>query len=349
MQASVLVEPGLIEIREVERPVAGTGDVVVRIRTALTCGTDLKAFRRGHPLMPMPTLFGHEFAGDIVETGEGVSAFAVGDPVMSVHTAPCGRCDLCRRGQENLCEAAMETKILGAYAEYIRVPAAVVNSNMYKKPAHLSYAEAAILEPLSCVVYGMGLTEVRPDDPVVIIGAGAIGLLHVMVVRAMGAKRVIVSGHHPYRLALARDIGADVVIDSETENAARRIAEETDGRGAPLVIECTGQPSVWEESVQVAGRGGTVILFGGCPKGTTVTLDTARLHYDQITLQGAFHFTPGAVQRAYRLLAERRIDVTPLITAQRPLHDLPAVFQHLMTGACIKYAIVPDCDFETPR
>ncbi|MBI4551661.1 MAG: zinc-binding dehydrogenase [Candidatus Latescibacteria bacterium] len=341
MLASVLVEPGVIELRDVDTPTAGPGEVVVKIRAALTCGTDLKAFRRGHPLMPMPTLFGHEFAGEIVEVGPGVDVFAVGDRVMSVHTAPCGSCELCRRGLGNLCDSTMESKVLGAYAEYLRVPGPVVRNGMFLKPDHLTYESAAILEPLSCVVYGMEQVTVRPDDTVVIVGAGAIGLLHLMVVRAKGARRVIVSGHRPYRLALAREIGADVVIDSASENAVERVREETSGRGGHLVIECTGQPPVWEEAVRMVARGGTVVLFGGCPKGTTVTFDTARLHYDQITLKGAFHFTPDAVRSAYRLLVERRIDVRPLITGAFPLRDLPAVFQRLMTGDCIKYAIVP--------
>jgi L-iditol 2-dehydrogenase len=331
----------VIEIRDIDPPSAGPGDVVVRIGAALTCGTDLKAYRRGHPLMPMPTVFGHEFAGTIAAAGRDVTAFSVGDAVMSVHTAPCGACFYCRRGLENLCPHTMDTKVLGAYAEYIRIPEAVVKRNMYPKPPGLSYREAAMLEPLACVVYGIEQAGVRPGDTAVVVGAGAIGLLHVMALKAMGVERVVVSGHRPYRLHLARQVGADVAIDSQQEPPVERVLEATGGYGAGVVFECTGQPAVWEEAAAMACRGGTVVLFGGCPRGTTVTYDTARLHYDQLTLKGVFHFTPEAVHRAYTLLAEGRLDVSPLITGDRPLDDLPAVFRDLATGDCIKYAIIP--------
>ena len=166
MLATLLLEPGRLVLREVDIPKAGPGEVVVKIRTALTCGTDLKTFRRGHPKMPTPTLFGHEFSGDIYEVGEGVTKFAAGDQVMTAPTAPCGSCVYCQKGQENLCSTAMDTMVFGAYAEYVCVPAHIVEHNMFAKPEHLSYSEAAMLEPLSCVVYGMDQVEVHPDDTV---------------------------------------------------------------------------------------------------------------------------------------------------------------------------------------
>jgi L-iditol 2-dehydrogenase len=339
--ANILVEPGMIEQQEITIPSISAGEVLVKIKAALTCGTDLKAFRRGHQLMPMPTVFGHEFSGDIVDIGDRVTKFNAGESVMAVHTAPCGVCSVCERHLENLCPTMMENKILGAYAEYIRVPEAIVQRNLYSKPDHLPYREAAILEPLACVVYGMEQTNLLPGDTVVILGAGAIGLLHVMVAKAMGAGRVIVSGHHEYRLDLARQVGADVAFDSTSSDAIDRIADETAGEGAPLVIECTGQPSVWESATFMASRGGTVILFGGCPSGSTVTFDTSRLHYDQITLKGVFHFTPEAVRAARDLLCAGKINVSPLITADRPLSDLPLVFEDLMKGDCVKFALIP--------
>lgn len=341
MLANILVEPGIIEQQDLTIPTIGPGEVLVKIKAALTCGTDLKAFRRGHPLMPMPTVFGHEFSGEIVETGVGVTDFHEGESVMAVHTAPCGVCSVCQRQLENLCPTMMQNKILGAYAEYIRIPETIVRRNLYSKPDHLSYRDAAILEPLACVVYGMEQAKLCPGDTVVILGAGAIGLLHIMVAKAMGAGRVIVSGHHEYRLALARQVGADVAFDSRSSDPVARIADETAGEGAPLVVECTGQPKVWESATFMAARGGTVILFGGCPSGSTVNIDTTRLHYDQITLKGVFHFTPAAVSAARDLLCAGSINVSPLITADRPLRDLPGVFEDLMKGDCIKFALIP--------
>ena len=341
MRATILLEPGKIEVQDVEMPQAGPGEVVVRIRSALTCGTDLKAFRRGHPKMPTPTPFGHEFSGDVWEVGEGVEGFRVGDQVMCVHSAPCGECQECSRGLENLCESAMETMILGAYAEYIKVPEQIVKQNMFKKPPGLSYSEAAMLEPLSCVVYGLGQVRLKMEDTVLIVGAGPIGLLHVMVAKGLGVRNIIVSGRHSPRLTMARLIGANMVIDAEKEDVHHRVMEATGGVGASLVVECTGQLSVWEESTKLVARGGTIILFGGLPKGTTASFDTARLHYDQITLKGVFHFSRSAVKRAYELLASGRVRVKDLITGSYTLEDMKKVIDHLIDGNCLKLEIVP--------
>ena len=342
MRACVLVEPGRIETRDdVDMPVAGPDDVVVQIKSALTCGTDLKAYRRGHHLMPPPTLFGHEFSGVIADKGNRVDRFSIGQPVMSVHTAPCGQCPYCRRSLQNLCPHLTKTMALGAYAEYLRVPGRVVDANMYAKPDGLDYHEAAMLEPLSCVVYGISQTPVESSDSAVVIGAGAIGLLHVMVLKELGMKQVIVTGRHDYRLEMAGRVGADLVINSESEHVTDAVLEATGGHGGPIVFECTGLPSVWEEAVTMVGRGGCVVLFGGCPGGTTVTYDTARLHYDQITLKGVFHFTPEAVRSSYRLLADGRLDVTPLISGDLTLEEVPEAFRNFLGSKTMKYAVIP--------
>lgn len=342
MRACVLVEPGRIETRaDVDLPVAGPSDVVVRVESALTCGTDLKAYRRGHHLMPPPTLFGHEFSGVVFDKGNKVDRYAIGQPVMSVHTAPCGKCFYCVRSLQNLCPNLTRTMALGAYAEYLRVPGTVVEANMYPKPDELGYREAAMLELLSCVTYCVGQALATRPETAVVIGAGAIGLLHVMVLKEMGVGQVIVSGRHAYRLETAKAVGADLVIDSDSEHAAEAVKDATGGHGSPIVFECTGLPAVWEEAVDMVSRGGCVILFGGCPGGTTVTYDTARLHYDQITLKGIFHFTPEAVRSAYDLLAGGRLDVSPLITGDRTLEEVPETFRTFCGKDTLKYAIIP--------
>lgn len=342
MRACVLVEPGKIDVRDnVGMPSLGTGDVIVKVKSALTCGTDLKAYRRGHHLMPTPTLFGHEFSGIIVDKGNNVDRLDVGQPVMSVHTAPCGKCAYCDRALQNLCPHLAKTMVLGAYAEYVKVPSAVVETNMYPKSDNLSYREAAMLEPLSCVIYGINQMPVSGANSAVVIGAGAIGLLHVMVLKELGVKQVIVSGRHKYRLEMAKRVGADCIIDSSNVDATEAIREATGGLGAPVVFECTGLPAVWEEAIMMVSRGGCVSLFGGCPGETTVTYNTARIHYDQITLKGIFHFTPEAVQSAYRLLTDNRLDVTPMITGNRTLDEVPETFRNFNGEHALKYAIIP--------
>ena len=261
MRANLLLRPGEVAMREVETPKVGPGEVLVRVRAALTCGTDLKAFLRGHPQIPMPGPFGHEFSGEIAGAGRGVKGYGEGDAVMAVHSAPCGDCYWCRRGQENLCESVMGTKVLGAYAEYIKLPTHIVRQNLFHKPESLPFEEAALLEPLACVVHGLEQVRVRPDDTVLLIGAGAIALLHILVLRTMDCSRVIVAGRRPYRLNLARELGAGLILDVERDEICENVLEATSGLGADLVIECTGRPEVWEQAVSLVRRGGQVVLF----------------------------------------------------------------------------------------
>jgi L-iditol 2-dehydrogenase len=341
MLAGVLISPGHLEIQEVERPEAGPGEVVVKVEAALTCGTDLKAFRRGHPKMPMPTLFGHEFSGTVEEVGSDVDRFNVGDQVMSVHSAPCNNCFFCLREQQNLCESIMETKALGAYAEYIKLPRHVVEQNAFIKPAGLSFTEAAMLEPLACVIYGLEHFPIGRSDTVVVIGAGPIGLLQTAALSEYGVKKVVLAGRHRIRLTAGLALGADTVIDVDRSDILKEVLAETGSRGADLVIESTGRPDVWESTLSMVRKGGNILLFGGCPEGSRACFDTTRLHYDEITLKGVFHFTPAAVKKAYDILSNGKINVKPLITAEMPLKDLPKAFEMLMAGKGIKYAIVP--------
>lgn len=342
MICHMLTAPGRIETRNLPDPAPQEGELLVAIRAALTCGTDLKAYRRGHPKIPFPSPFGHEFAGVVAAVGAGVCSFRPGDAVMAVHSAPCGSCFYCQAGQENLCETIMETKVLGAYADRILLPAHIVARNVYAKPDHLSFEEAAFLEPLSCVVYGSHVQPMRPGETLLIIGAGPIGLLHLLLARQRGVGRVIVTGRRQERLELAQRLGADTVVNVEREDALPQIAALTGGRGADQVIECTGLPEVWEATPRLVRKGGRILLFGGCAAGTTVTFDTGRLHYDEITLQGVFHFTPAAVAEARDLLAGGAIRVAPLISARLPMAQLAEAFSLLQRGEGAKYALIPE-------
>lgn len=341
MQQLFLARPGQLELRHVDPPRAGPGEVVVKIRAALTCGTDLKTYRRGHPKLPMPTPFGHEFSGDVHEVGPGVRRFRKGQGVVLAPTAPCGDCYHCRRGLGNLCDFTINNMVLGAFAEYVKVPAHIVAHNMYPKPEGLSYLEAAILEPLSCVVYGCMHLPMGPRDTVVIIGAGPIGLLFLMLARLRGVGRVIVAGRRSLRLKAARRLGADHIIDVHRTSVEDEVRRLTAGRGADVVVECTGQPAVWEQAIGLAGSGGTVMLYGGCASGSRVNVPVDRLLLDGLTIKGVFHFTPEAVREAYRLLAGRALAVSTLITGIYPLTEFRRVFDTLSRGEAIKLALVP--------
>ncbi len=337
MRAAVLLRPGTIELQDVPVPEAPPGGLVVRVRTALTDGTDFKAYRRGHPRMPMPTPFGHEFSGDVAASNN--SSFAAGDAVMCVHTAPCGQCYWCKRGQEELCETIMATMILGAYAEYIAIPERIVQRNCYPKPADLSYATAAFLEPLSCVVHSLDLLHCGPDDTVLVIGDGGFGLLHAMLLRQSGAT-VLLAGRREARLKIARDLGIETM-NARSQNIGDEVRKRTRDRGADVVIECTGREEVWEAAPDLARRGGTVSFFGGLPAEAKALFTASRLHYDEIRLVSPFHFTPAAVKRARDLLADKKIDPLPLITETVPLAEIASVFERLKNGEGIKFAVAP--------
>ncbi|HWP34795.1 MAG TPA: zinc-binding dehydrogenase [Thermodesulfobacteriota bacterium] len=343
MRRAILAAPGRIELVEAPDPVPGPGEVVLAVVAALTCGTDLKAWRRGHPKMPTPTPFGHEYAGVVAAVGAGVRAFREGDAVMGVPTAPCGgpECPFCRRRQENLCPQVMGRLLLGAYADRLLVPAHIVARHLFPKPAALPFEEAAALEPLACVAHSLGRMALAADDTVLVIGAGGFGLLHVAALRAIGVGRVIVAGRRAARLALARELGASLVLDAARDDVAAALAEATGGRGPDAVIECTGQPEGWSEAIARVRPGGTVCLFGGLPGGSRFPLDATRLHYDELRLLSPFHFTPADVEAARAWLSAGAVPVRSLLSGEVPLERLARAFEAMAAGEGIKYVVRP--------
>jgi L-iditol 2-dehydrogenase len=342
MRAGYLVAPRSVEVRDEPIPQAEPGGIVVRVRVALTDGTDLKAYRRGHPQMPFPSRFGHEFSGDVAAVGANVANFAVGDAIATVHSAPDGSCYWCLRGQEELCERVMETKILGAYAEFVAVPEHIVARNAFRKPAAMSYEAAAFLEPLACVLHAQQGAAPRAGDVVAIVGDGGFGILHALVAQTAGARAVLI-GRREARLALARSLGVSATLDARSADVAHEVAALTAGRGADIVVESTGAAEVWEAAPQYVRRGGTLVLFGGLPAGTRVTFDAARLHYDEIVVRSPFHFTPRAVRAAFELLARRAFDVEALVSRRFSLDRLGEAMASLDAGDgfSLKYAIEP--------
>jgi len=351
--ANIIVKPGNIKLCEVKTPEPSDGEIILKIKASLTCGTDLKAFLRGHPLIPMPGLFGHEFSGIVAEVGKGVKKFKPGDEVMAVHTAPCLKCAFCKKGSYNLCEKIMHTKVLGAFAEYILLPLHIVRQNVFHKPRNLTFEEAAFLEPLSCVVHSIEPLDIKKGDNALIIGAGPIGLLHLLLLKRKGAK-VAVIDIRKERLRVAESLGADSVFRPNlprpsfnsplTKRGYRgvdQVRKFSDGIGFDYAFECTGKLEVWEASVKYVRKGGIVILFGGCKSGTTVNYDTERIHYDEITLKGVFHYTPSDVKKAYGLLYERKLGVSRLISGSYTLKNTQKAFGRLAKGVGIKYAIIP--------
>jgi len=319
------------------------GEVVVKVEAALTCGTDVKTFRRGHPVLikNVPSGFGHEFAGTVYKTGKGVENVKVGDRVVAANSAPCGDCFYCKKEEYNLCENL--DLLNGAYAEYIIVPARIAAKNMLIIPDNLSFDKAAFCEPLANVVHGVERTAIRKGDTVGIIGIGPIGLMFARLAKLKGAK-VIVAGRNPLKLKMAEEFScADEIVDLTKYPNPEKIFKEfsEEGKGLDVAVECVGLPEIWERIFSCVRPGGTVHFFGGCKSGSTVTFDTTRMHYGDIKMISVFHHTPKYFRQALDLIASGQVEVEKLITDTLGLKDIEYAMNQHIEGKAIKFLIKP--------
>jgi L-iditol 2-dehydrogenase len=343
MKAAVLYGREDVRVESVETPPLRAGEVLVRTKVALTCGTDVKVFRRGYHarMIVPPAVFGHELAGVVEELGPGAAGPPAGTPVVAVNSAPCGRCWYCHHASPSQCDDLLFWN--GAYAEYARIPDRIVRQNLLRVPEGFSLRRAAMVEPLACVVRGVEESVIRAGQWVAIIGAGSIGLMFAALARLRGA-RVVVAARRPASLERALRLGADKAVPagSPGDLGDRLRREVPGGRGADVVVEAVGTRETSEAAVRAARRGGTVQLFGGCAAGTTLTLDHHRLHYHEVTVKGTFHHTPASVRAALQLILDGRVDPEAFITGEASLEELPRVLSEMARGGRgLKTAILP--------
>lgn len=345
MQGAVLLGPEAIEVRDVPVPQPGDGELLMKIEAATTCGTDVKVFRRGgHPrMLKTPTLFGHEMAGRVAALGAGVSGFSAGDAIVVANSAPCLRCEPCRRGRENLCEDLHYLN--GAFAEYILVPRRLVERNVHRIPVGLSFERAALAEPLACVLHGIDACELEKygaGGPVeaLVFGGGPIGLLFVAALARLGHAPVL-ADPNPSRLEVGRALGAARTLQIERGGGqAATIREQSPGgKGFWIAVDCTGQPGVWSDAIESVRPGGLVNLFGGCAPGTSITLDTHLVHYSELTLKGVYHHRPETFRRALILLSDPAFRADLLITETRPIDGIVDALQSMIRKEALKVVI----------
>jgi L-iditol 2-dehydrogenase len=343
MKAAVLHGREDVRIETVPLPELLPGDVLLRTRVALTCGTDAKVYRRGYhaKMIVPPAVFGHEIAGVVEEVGAGVDGLEPGTPVVAANSAPCGECYYCRHEVPNLCDDLLFWN--GAYAEFTRIPARVVSKNLLRMEDGLTFREAAMVEPLACVIRGVEESWIGRGQSVAVIGTGPIGLMFVALARMRGAH-VTAAGRRPDRLEKALEMGAEQAVralpgEDLSELLRRR---SPDGRGADVVIEAVGLPETSEAAVRAVRKGGVVQLFGGCPADTRIGIDSQLLHYQELTIKSTFHHTPESVRKAFRLIADGHVDPNAFITAEGPLESLPSVLSSMTSGGGgLKTAILP--------
>jgi len=346
MLAVRFYKPGEIKVETTPIPHAGPGELVVKCAVTLTCGTDVKMYKRGHRLVQPPQIIGHEFAGVVTEVGDGVKKFKPGMHVVAANSAPCNKCFYCLTKQPNLCEH-LEEKLVGfswpgSYAEYVHIPETIVRQNTFVVPDDVRMEHVASLEPLACVVHGWDLMNLQSAGTAIVIGGGPIGLLHLQLASLHGANRIVLCDVVDQRLEEAKKIATEVItINSSRENLAERVKDLTEGRGADIVIEAVGRKETWEAASKLVRKGGTILLFGGCQVGTSVSFDADKIHYGELHLQGAFHHTPSSVERAFNLIASNRVSIGPLITQEMPLENAEEALKMMGEGKALKIALLP--------
>ncbi len=352
MKAAVLYGKEDVRVEDLQPAALKAGEVRIQIEAALTCGTDLKVFRRGYhaKMIVPPAVFGHELSGVITEVGcvsplraasantqadaHGVTrptdaAWCVGDRVVVANSAPCGGCFSCRNRQENLCDDLLFLN--GAYAESIVVPARLVQKNLLRLKPATAFRDAALTEPLACVVQGIEDLQLRAGQQVLVMGAGPIGLMFVALAKNLGCE-VTVAGRRAARLEAAKNLGAAYVIDIGDGNDLGAKIRAMSKAHFDVVIEAVGKPEVWEACVHLVRKGGKVNFFGGCPAGTEITLDTTLIHYSNLTLLASFHHTPRSIRRALEFIEAGVIRAADFVDGECALSQLPELLKAMTAG-----------------
>ncbi|MEV4100976.1 alcohol dehydrogenase catalytic domain-containing protein [Nonomuraea sp. NPDC049649] len=326
--------PGDIRIEDAPEPVAGPGELKIRVRNCSTCGTDAKIYKFGHHHIRPPRVMGHEIAGEVVGTGERVQVIAA---------IPCGTCPDCQAGRLTVCpnQESMGYHYDGGFAEYMVVPAKVLAVNgVNAVPPGIGFAEASVAEPLACVLNGQALARVGTGDDVVVMGAGPIGCLHVRLARARGAARVFLVDVNTERLAKAAElVRPDAAIDADP---VEQVLKLTGGRGADVVITAAAAGAAQEQAVLMTARQGRISFFGGLPKDDPfIRLDSNLVHYRELTIVGANGSSPAHNAEALRLIAEGAVPVADLITHRLPLSRVLDGIDLVSRGEAIKVTIEP--------
>ena len=345
MRAVVLEGPNQFVVKEVAKPTINQDEMLLKMERAAICGTDIRILEgKKTKDVRYPSIIGHEMSGTIVEVGENVEGFKVGDRVAVANVIPCGCCPMCRRGMENVCmnRKAIGYEFDGGFAEYVRLPEIAIKSgNIVKIPEHVSFAEGAIIEPLSCCLRGQRNVNLKFNDNVLIVGAGPIGLMHVLLAKAAGARRVIVSELNAYRRQKALDCGADIVLDPNTDDLAAVVAQETGGIGMDIIIMAIGVPALVTPTLKLARKGGAVSLFAGFAKGVMADLDPNVIHYNELKVTGSSAYKRQDYLDASEMVINGYLDLKPIVTHTYKIDDFQAAYEMNKSGAGLKIEIEP--------
>jgi L-iditol 2-dehydrogenase len=346
VRAATYHAPGDLRVGDVPEPTAGPRELSLRMHATATCGTDAKIYKHGHPRLEPPQIIGHELAGEVIEVGEEVTGFSVGDRVQVIAAVPCGDCWACTSGAMTVCpnQTSMGYQYPGGFAERMIVPEQVLKvDGVNPIPDGVSYAEASVTEPLACALNAQELVGVGEGDVVVVMGAGPIGCLHVRLARSRGAKTVYLIDVNAGRLALSADrVHPDAAIDASTDDPVDAVRKLTDGRGPDVVITAAPAGSAQEQAIEMAAPQGRISFFGGLPKDDPyIRCDSNLVHYRELSLVGANGSSPDHNRRALELIASGAVPVDDLITHRVPLERVQDAIDAVMSGEAIKVVVEP--------
>ncbi len=343
MKAAVFEKIETIVVREVPVPACEAGGILVRVESCCICGGDMRNFHIGLRYGVQQQIMGHEISGVVEEVGSDIKRFKAGDRVAIAPDVSCGECYYCKRGLVNLCmnHRMLGTNWPGGFAQYIYLPPEVVQHGFIEPiPGHLSFDEAAMAEPASSVIACQEQNNVSPGDTVVIMGDGPIGCLHIEVARARGASKIILSGHS--RLEMAATFAPDIMIDAYKEDPVKAVLQATEGIGADIVICAAPVTTIQQQAVEMVRKRGKVILFGGVNRNNPMTtLDSNLIHYNEISVTGAFSYPAAGLKRAVQMIAEGKIAAKKYVTKAVGLDGIPEGIAYAEQRKALRVVVKP--------
>ncbi len=328
-----------VRIQEMPKPEIGPDELLVKVVSSGICGSDVLEWYR---LKKAPLVLGHEISGEIAEVGSEVSGHKVGERVFVSHHVPCNRCRYCLSGNHTVCSTLHTTNFYpGGFAEYLRVPALNVDRGTFILPEEVSFDEATFIEPLGCVIRGQRLAELKTGQTVLILGAGISGLLHLLTAKINGAARILATDISDFRLKTAKNLGADAVINAQ-EDVLEILRELNDGRGADLVIICTGAYPAFLQGLQCVDKAGTILCFAATEPEVTLPVPVNDFWRQSIKIIHSYGAAPLDLQTAIDLLSGKKVAVEDLITHRLPLAQTGLGFKLVAEAKdCIKVIIRP--------
>jgi L-iditol 2-dehydrogenase len=337
---------GTKDIRVEKRtiPVSTDDNVIVKVNSCAICGTDLKIFNVGNPRCTPPRIIGHELVGTIIQTGRNVKGFSVKERITLATTVACNHCEICALGFTNMCPHAKPVSydFDGGFAEYLAIPEeAIKGGNVIKVPETVPDDFAALAEPVSCAINAQEIAGVKKGDTVLIIGGGPLGAIHAKVAKVYGASKVMISQRSEPRLSMLKKLPDVMVIDGDLD-LGEIVKRETNGLGVDVVIVCAPEKNPQQESVNYVRKGGTVSLFASLPKGRSeITFDSRVIHYNEIRIVGASDSRPEHVQKAIDLMAEKKLDLSHIVTHKVSLGDFHLGLKLMLDKKSLKVLVIP--------